>query len=204
LGAVLKENLPNSSSQTRRIVMSRLTRSAFVCGLVGGVAVMAAAQEMPPLPKPGPEHALFKDVAGTWDARVETFMSPGEPSVSTGVETNRVGCGGLCLISDFKGEMMGTTFEGHGTEVWDATKKKYVGTWTDSMTLGLSLAESSYDPATKTMTGWMEGPDMSGNVSRMKSTSTQKDADTRIFEMHNVGADGSETLGMRITYTRKK
>jgi hypothetical protein len=72
------------------------------------------------------------------------------------------------------------------------------------MTLGLSLAESSYDPATKTMTGWMEGPDMSGNVSRMKSTSTQKDADTRIFEMHNVGADGSETLGMRITYTRKK
>jgi hypothetical protein len=184
--------------------VSRLNAFAVVCGLVGALAGVAAAQDMPPLPQPGPEHELFKEVAGTWDARVETFMGPGEPMVSSGTEVNRVGCGGLCLISDFTGEMMGMPFEGHGTEVWDATKKKYVGTWTDSMTLGLSIAESTYDPATRTITGWMEGPDMSGNVSRMKSTSTQKDADSRVMEMYAIGPDGGETLGMRITYTRKK
>jgi hypothetical protein len=99
---------------------------------------------------------------------------------------------------------MGATFEGHGTDTWDATKKRYVGTWMDSMTQGLSLSESTYDPATKTMTGWMEGPDMSGNITKSKSTSTIKDADTRVMEMHNIGPDGNETLGMRITYTRKK
>jgi hypothetical protein len=184
--------------------VSRLSTFAVVCGLVGALAGVATAQEMPPLPKPGPEHAVFEDVAGTWEARIETFMGPGEPAVSTGTEVNRVGCGGLCLISDFTGSFMGAAFEGHGTDTWDATKKKYVGTWMDSMTQGLSLSESTYDPATKTMTGWMEGPDMTGNISRSKSTSTMKDADTRVMEMHNVAPDGSETLGMRITYTRKK
>jgi hypothetical protein len=184
--------------------VSRLSRSAIVWGLAGGLAVVAAAQEMPPLPQPGPAHAVFKDIAGTWEARVETFMGPGEPMVSTGVEKNRVGCGGLCLISDFEGSFMGTDFEGHGTETWDTGKKRYVGSWTDSMSTGLTLSESTYDPATKTMTGWMEGPDLTGNVTKMKSVTTIKDADTHITEMHNIGADGSETLGMRITYTRKE
>ena len=54
------------------------------------------------LPKPGPAHAVFTDTAGTWDARVESFMVPGgPPSISSGVETDRVGCGGLCLITDY-------------------------------------------------------------------------------------------------------
>jgi len=180
------------------------TLSIVVCCAVLGLAVAATAQDMPPLPKPGPAHAVFKDVAGTWDARVETFMGPGEPAVSTGVEVNKVGCGGLCLISNFEGSFMGTTFEGHGTDTWDPAKKKYVGSWTDSMSTGLSVSESTYDPATRTMTGWMEGPDMTGNVVKMKSISTLKDADTRVMEMHNVGPDGKEVLGMRITYTRQK
>jgi hypothetical protein len=189
---------------TRRIAVSRLSSLAIVWGLAGGLAVVTPAQEMPPLPEPGPAHAVFKDLEGTWEAKVETFMGPAEPMVSMGVETNRVGCGGLCLISDFEGTMMDTTFEGHGTETWDTQKKKYVGSWTDSMSTGLTLSESTYDPATKTMTGWMEGPDLSGNVTKMKSTSTMKDADTRVMEMRNIGADGSESLTMRITYTRKE
>src|SRR5689334_21341385 len=80
-----------------------------VCTLVATAGIAVAQDKtppagMPPLPKPGPEHAIFKQVAGTWDAKVESFMAPGAPpSVSTGVETVRVGCGGLCSITDFKG-----------------------------------------------------------------------------------------------------
>jgi hypothetical protein len=72
------------------------------------------------------------------------------------------------------------------------------------MSTGLSVTEATHDAATKTMTGWMEGPDMSGKVSKMKSTAVMKDANTRVFSMYNVGADGKEALSMRITYTRKK
>ena len=202
--------------------MKKFGTLLVVCTLVLGLAGLAAAQDkpatagapqaMPPMPKPGPEHAIFKDVAGTWDATVESFMAPGAPpSLSKGEETSRVGCGGMCLITDFRGSfVMGppgtpaTPFEGHGTETYDKAKKKYVGTWIDSMSTGLSVSESTHDAATRTMTGWMEGPDMSGSVSKMKATTVMKDPNTRVFSMYNVGPDGKETLGMRITYTRKK
>jgi hypothetical protein len=125
------------------------------------------------------------------------------------VETNRVGCGGLCLITDFKGSfVMGppgtpaTPFEGHGTETYDQGKKKYIGTWTDSMSTGLSLSESTWDAAAKTMTGTMEGPDMTGNVQKMKSVVEHKGG-TRVFTMYMPTPDGKEVMGMRITYTKR-
>lgn len=201
--------------------MKKLATFVVACMVFVAMAGMAMAQSpapagapqgMPPMPKPGPEHAIFKDVAGTWDAKVESFMAPGAPpSVSKGTETVRVGCRGLCSITDFKSAfVMGppstppTPFEGHGTETYDTAKKRYVGSWTDSMSTGLMTSESTYDAVTKTMTGWMEGPDMSGKVSKMKSTVTMKDPNTRVFSMYNVGPDGKESLGMRITYTRRK
>ena len=106
-----------------------LTRFVGPTALVIGLTVpaLAAAQDgPPPMPKPGPEHALFKMDAGTWDATVEVTMAPGaKPETSKGVEVNTIGCGGLCLITDFKAEMMGMAFLGHGTTTWDVVKKKY-------------------------------------------------------------------------------
>jgi hypothetical protein len=184
----------------------RIARTVLLM-LMTGVAAPAAvvAQDMTP-PKPGPEHELFKSDAGTWDAVVEMMAAPGAPPMkSTGVETSVLGCGGLCLITDFKGEMMpGQTFEGHGVAAYDAVKKKYVGSWTDSMSTGLSISESSYDAAAKTSTGWMEGPDMTGKVMKMRSTVEYPDASHRVFTMYSTGPDGKEVPGMRITYTRRK
>ena len=193
-------------------------RTLAACVVVASLAVAlpAAAQEpkktepaaVPaamPMPKPGPEHQLLADEAGTWDAKVEIFMAPGAaPMVSSGVEVNTLGCGGLCLITDFKGEMgPGATFHGHGTAVWDPAKKKYVGTWTDSMSSGISIGESTYDAAKKVSTGWMEGADHTGKMVKHKSTVEYK-GDQRVFSMFSVAPDGKETLGMRITYTRRK
>ena len=178
-------------------------------GPLAGAALLAgslAAQEgMPPAPKPGPEHAILKQDEGTWDATVEMFMAPGAPPMtSRGVETNVMGCGGLCLITDFKGEMApGQPFHGHGTSVWDPAKKKYVGTWTDSMSSGIAMGESTYDAATKTMTGSMDSSDPSGQHSKMKSVVEYKDAGTRVFTMYMTGPDGKEVPGMRITYKKK-
>ena len=158
------------------------------------------------MPKPGPEHALLKDDVGTWDAVVEMQMEPGKPATkSKGVETNRIGCGGLCLITDFKGEMgPGMPFEGHGVSTWDPAKKKYVGVWTDSMSFGLGTGETTWDPQTRTVTGYMEGADQTGKTSRMKSVVQYKGPDTRVFTMYGPGDAGKETVMMTITYTRRK
>jgi hypothetical protein len=122
--------------------VSKLGTFAVACIIGTGVAASAAAQDkaastaapqdMPGLPRPGPEHALYKQMAGIWDAKVETFMDPAAPpAVSSGVETARVGCGGLCLITDFQGLfVMGPPstpprpFEGHGTDTGDVGKMK--------------------------------------------------------------------------------
>jgi Protein of unknown function (DUF1579) len=186
--------------------LTGMLSSVLMASLI--VVVPAAAQEMPLPPKPGPEHELLKMEAGTWDAVVEIMPAPGEPPMkSTGVETGVLGCGGLCLASEFKGEMMpGQTFHGHGTTAYDPAKKKYVGSWTDSMSKGLSIGESTHDPASKTFTGWMEGPDMTGKVAKMKSVVEYKDTGTRVFTMYGpgFGPDGKEAVGMRITYKRRQ
>jgi hypothetical protein len=159
----------------------------------------------PPMPKPGPQHELFKTDAGTWDATVEAWMAPGAPPMtSKGVETNVLGCGGLCLISDFKGDMGGVPFHGHGTSAYDSIKKKYVGTWTDSMSSGIAMGESTYDPAKKTVTGYMEGPDMTGKIVKSKAVVEYKADGSRVFTMYTNGPDGKEVPGMRITYVKRK
>ena len=57
--------------------------------------------------------------------------APGAPvQKSKAVEVDTLGCSGLCLITDVKGDMMGMPFEGHGVSTWDPAKKKYVGSWT--------------------------------------------------------------------------
>ena len=172
---------------------------------VASVSAQSGGQEMPPMPKPGPEHALLKQDVGTWDAVVEVTPGPGAPvQQSKGVEVNTMGCGGLCLITDFKGEAMGMPFAGHGVTTWDPAKKAYVGSWTDSMSTGLAIGESTYDPATKKWSGWMEGPDMTGKVMKARSSVEVRDASTRVFTLYSTGPDGKEMEGMKITYTRRK
>lgn len=181
--------------------MKNLAREALALAAGVMLAGTVTAQEMP---KPGPEHEVLEMDAGTWDATVEMFAAPGAPPmVSKGTETNTMGCGGLCLISDFKGDFGGMPFHGHGTSTWDRAKKKYVGTWTDSMSSGLALSEGTYDPASKKATAWMEGPDATGKVTRSKAVVEYKDANTRIMSMFTTGPDGKEVPSMRISYTRK-
>jgi hypothetical protein len=183
---------------------TRLT--LLTVGIALGLVASARAQGAPPMPTPGPEHAVLKMDEGTWDAVVEISTGPGAPPMtSKGVEVNVMGCGGLCLISDFKGEMgPGMMFHGHGTTAYDPAKKKYVGSWTDSMSAGVSMSEATYDAATKKFAGTMEGRDASGALVKSRSVGEYTGADNRLMTMYSTMPDGKEMQTMRITYTRRK
>jgi len=183
-------------ARPRTLVLLGALSLAFALGGAAG-----AAAQMPAMPAPGPEHAqLAKDV-GTWDASIEMFMAPGAaPMVSKGTETVTM-LGGFWQLSEFKSEMMGQPFEGRGATGFDPAKKKYVGTWVDTMTPGYYTVEGTYDAATKTMTAVMEGPDPSGAVAKTKQTTQWKDADTRVLTM--FAPDGTTPV-MRMTYKRRK
>jgi hypothetical protein len=168
-------------------------------------AAQTGGQQTPSVPKPGPEQEVLKMEVGTWDAVVEFVTAPGAPpQTSKGVEVNTMGCGGMCLITDFKGEAMGSPFQGHGVMAWDGLKKKYTGMWMDSMSAAPALAESTYDTAGKKWSGTMEGPDMTGKVTKTRNASEWKDANTRVMTAWAPGPDGKEMQVMKITYTRKK
>jgi hypothetical protein len=177
-----------------------MTKSTTLFAVLALAALPALAQ-MPPMPAPGPEHEMLKKDVGTWDATVEMSASPEMPaSVSKGVEKVTM-LGGFWQLSEFQSEMMGMPFEGRGTMGFDPAKKKFVGTWVDSMTPGYYTVEGTYDAATKTLTATMEGPDPSGKVTRTKETTEWKDADTRVFTMY---APDGKTVSMRISYKRRK
>jgi uncharacterized protein DUF1579 len=177
--------------------------AVLVFGLGSGRSF--AQEGMPPLPKPGPEHEILKQDVGTWDATVEMMQPGGQPpAVSKAVEVVTMIEGGLWTVTDFKSTIMNTPFHGHGQNGYDPIKKKYVSTWIDSMSTGVTLGEATYDAKTRTMKGSMEGPDMTGKTMKMNETVEWKDADTRVFTMATPGPDGKDVTTMRITYKRRK
>src|SRR5688500_16062582 len=100
----------------KTLLTAALVSSAFLLLFLRASAKdeQPGREELAP-PKPGPEHDILKKDAGIWDATIQEMTEPGAPpKESKGVETNTLACGGLWLVTDFKGEMMGQPFQGHG------------------------------------------------------------------------------------------
>lgn len=165
---------------------------------------VAAAQDVTS-PAATKEHELLKHDVGTWDATMKIYAAPGEePAVSEATETNELLPGGIWLLSNFKGEIMGMPFSGHGVTGYDPVEKKYIGTWVDSMSPYLMTMEAEYNPATKTLTGFGEGRDpASGEMVKYKQISRKVDDDTRTFEMQMPDGAGGYQKMMEIEYKRR-
>src|SRR5262249_25132271 len=99
--------------------------------------VPAVAAQEPP--KPGPEHERLKRMEGTWEAT----MKMGDQE-SKGTMKYKMALGGLWLTSEFEGEFGGMKFQGRGLSTYDATKKKYLEVWADSMSTTPMLMDT-YD-----------------------------------------------------------
>src|SRR5262249_23031736 len=105
---------------------------------------------------------------------------------------------------EFKGEMMGQTFQGHGVTGYDTQKKKYTGVWVDGMSTALGLLEGTYDPAKKTLTNIYESHDGEGNPMKMKMVTVWQGDDSRLWTASATGPDGKDMTMIRIKYKRKK
>ncbi|MGD9636074.1 MAG: DUF1579 domain-containing protein [Pirellulales bacterium] len=165
------------------------------------LASTAAAQ----LPGPTAEHALLKEGVSTWDATMKMYEASGEePTVAKATETVELMPGGMWVLSKFESEFAGMPFTGRGVTGYDPWKKKYVGTWIDSMSPSLMISEGEYDPATKTATSYAEGrAPVSGEIIKYKQVSRTIDANTRTFEMYRPEKDGEFVKMMEIEYKRR-
>jgi hypothetical protein len=109
---------------------------------------------------------------------------PGMPPFTIiGVETNTLS-GGRWLLSEYKSDVMGQAFEGHGIIGYDAEKKAYASVWTDTMSTSMSHGESTFDAKTNTLTGRMELQDPMSGKAKAKTVSTWPDPDSRVVEVY--------------------
>lgn len=185
--------------------MKRLHLLAVVAVLA--FARTAAAQEAMALLAPTEEHKNMAREVGVWDATSKIFPTPdAEPMESQGVETVKM-LGPFWLIAEFEGEFAGMPFKGMSQMTFDPLKKKYIGTWIDTVSSVLLTMEGDYDAEKHELTLMMEGIDaMTGKPGKWKTVTRYESEDAKTFEMLAPveGEDGQWWTMMEIKYTRRK
>jgi len=155
---------------------------------------------------PGDAHKKLNAMAGSFNAEVKMWMQPGAPPVGGGgVAENTWALDGRWLEQHFTGTFMGMPFTGVGFTGYDNIKKKYVGTWMDTMTTSMMISSgtANADGKSYTFTSSMDDP-MTGKSTPVKETITVVDDDHHTLEMWGAGPDGKMFKTMEIAYTRKK
>jgi len=155
---------------------------------------------------PGDAHKKLNAMAGTFSADVKMWMAPGAPpTAGSGVAENSWALDGRWLEQNFTGTFMGMPFRGVGYTGYDNIKKKYVGSWMDSMSTSMmiSTGTASADGKSYTFKSTMDDP-MTGKSTPVKETVTVVDDDHHTLEMWGAGPDGKMFKMMEIAYTRKK
>ena len=153
------------------------------------------AQEPPRLEKPNEHHKHLRKMTGTWDFKSKFHLLSGQIIEMTGVEIAKMQPGGFWLISDYTGKYMGMPFHAHALIGYEAHKKKYSGTWTDSFDSVLVILSGtcSKDGKTITMVGKGYAPVQKREIT-YKHIYETKDTNTKIYKLYYVEAEKEELI----------
>lgn len=154
---------------------------------------------------PGDAHKKLDAFAGSWTAKIRSWMAPGaDPMTMDGTAETRWVMGGRYLEERFKGSFMGAPFDGLGYTGYDNVRKQYWSMWMDSMSTGIFVSTGAMSDAKSfTFTGMMPDP-MTGKDMRTDTKIILTDADHHTTEMWAPAHDGKPYKMMEIVYTRKK
>ena len=172
------------------------------CGVAAaGSTSLATGQEMP---KPQKEHEWLQQIVGEWDTEAEITFEPGKPPAKNkGTESVRA-IGGHWILSETKGEMIsGMAFTGILSLGYSAEKKRYIGTWIDSVGSHLWTYTGTVDASGKVLTLETEGPTPDGKTGKFREVLTIKDKDHKSFSS-SAEKDGQWVTFLKVEYTRKK
>jgi hypothetical protein len=152
---------------------------------------------------PGEEHRQLQKMVGKWNLTMKSWMLPNQPArESKGTAEVKPILGDRFVEMKVNATFMEKPLTGVSTLGYDNTKKKFVGTWIDSMSTGIMRSEGTADS--------------SGNIITTQAVTsdplTGKEAHTRIvekWENDNKFTDefyekrgGKEMKTMEIVYSR--
>jgi hypothetical protein len=167
---------------------------------------LARAQEQPDPPKAEKEHAWLKQFVGQWQTEATATMGPDQPAIkSTGTMSSRM-LGEFWVVSELVGTMPGMTVRAVQTVGYDPGKKKYVGTWVDSVTSHLWTYEGVVDDSGQTLVLEGEGPNFlaGGKMAEFRDTYTFKSKDLIISRSSMQREDGGWVEFMTGSFRRTK
>jgi hypothetical protein len=162
--------------------------------------------QQPELPGPEKEHQWLKQFVGKWEMKSEASIGPDQPPLKgEGTMTTRM-LGDLWVVNEITVEMMGTKVTGIQTIGYDPAKKKYVGTWVDSMVNYMWKYEGTVDKSGQTLTLEAEGPNYSakGKLTKFRDAYEFKSADHIIATSLMLTEDGKWVTFMTGSMRRKK
>jgi len=151
-------------------------------------------------------HARFKPFIGKFKARVQMWMAPGDPMISTGVMTNTLELGGRYLHQSYKGDPNPgpfPSFEGRGYWGYNTTDNRYEGFWIDNACTFMMTEQGQVDAAGKvwTMHGSMTNP-QTGQPMKKKSIVKLESENRHTMEMFFQSPGSDWQRSMHIEYTR--
>jgi hypothetical protein len=192
---------------------SKLTTAAATEAKSAQPSEAEMMKQMMELGKPGENHKLLSDMAGTWTYTIKMWMNPSAPPTSsTGSAVIKSVMDGRYFVGDFTGKMQmpgadgkmkDMPFKGMSIDGYDNVKKKFVSTWCDNMGTGIMMSDGTYDSASKTFAYNSEYEAMPGMKSKVRMMLNIVDKDHHKFEFYEDRGTG-EAKTMEINYTRKK
>lgn len=166
------------------------------------MAAMQAAWEK--AGAPGDQHKVLKKMVGKWNVSMKSWMDPKQPPMeSKGTAEAKPILGDRFVQMSFNSTFMDKPFSGIATNGYDNVKKKYVGTWIDSMSTGIMRSEGTADANGNMTAEGVAADPMTGKESKMKIVGTWQ-GDDKLVEEFFEKKGGKEQKTMEITYTRAK
>ena len=171
-----------------------------------GFAQIVAAQEMPEPATPTDQHKWLKKFAGQWEMANKGIMGEGQlPIESTGTMKSEM-LGGFWVVNVMNGDVAGMKFRGIQTIGYDTKKKKYVGTWVDSLNNYMWHYEGNVDESGKKIVLEAKGPNMmnTGQMNLYRDAYEFKNDDLIVVTSSMQREDGKWITFMKGKTTRTK
>ena len=166
----------------------------------------ALVAQVPEFPAPEKEHQWLQQFVGEWETHSEGSMGPDQPPITCKGQMKTRMLGEFWVINEMQADMKGTPMNAIQTFGYDTTKKKYVGTWVDSMMNHMWQYEGSIDETGKKLTMEAEGPNFiaPGKVTKFRDAYEFKTTDHIVATSSMLGEDGKWVVFMTGDIRRKK
>jgi hypothetical protein len=164
-------------------MLKMLSQMLFATALL---VCAAHAQEAPQPSKPEKEHEWLKQLVGEWETHGKAETAPGQPPFECDGTESTQALGDLWIVAQGEAHPAGMTVKSMLTIGYDPEKKKFVGTWVDSMWNYMWKYEGTLDESGKVLTLLTTGPNMMkpGETANYKEVLELKDKDHKTFTSH--------------------